>query len=232
MKNSDLDPSDQSPSEQHLSEQHLSEKSPSQKDPSQVSDAEHKKAMQEKQKEVRASIKNAKEKRGIVIYLYGNGKGKSSSGFGTLLRAVGHGQRVAIVQFIKGNWKTGEQSFLKDHPQVTHHIMGTGFTWDSQDRQKDIAAAEDVWVKALGELQNPDVNLVLLDEVTYMFDYKYLTLDSCLQALKNRPKNQNVILTGRSAIPELLEIADTVSEIKDIKHAFRAGVRAQKGIEY
>lgn len=197
-----------------------------------VTDAEHKKAMQEKQKEVRDAIKQAKEKRGIIIYLYGNGKGKSSSGFGTLLRAVGHGQRAAIVQFIKGNWKTGEQAFFKNHPLVSHHIMGTGFTWDSQDRQKDMAAAEAVWEKAEAELRNPDVNLVLFDEMTYMFDYNYLPLERCIDALKKRPHNQNVIITGRSAIPELLDIADTVSEIKDIKHAFRAGVRAQKGIEY
>ncbi len=194
--------------------------------------ASHKKAMKEKQKEVRDAIKKAKEKRGVIIFLYGDGKGKSSSGFGTLLRAVGHGQRAAIVQFIKGNWNTGEQSFFTDHPQVSHHIMGTGFTWDSQDREKDIAAAVTVWQAAKEELANPDVDLVLLDEITYMFDYGYLPLEDCLQTLRNRPPNQNVILTGRSAVPELIELADTVSEIKDIKHAFRAGVRAQKGIEF
>lgn len=194
--------------------------------------AAHKKAMQETQKEVRDAIKKANEKRGVIIFLYGNGKGKSSSGFGTLLRAVGHGQRASIVQFIKGSWKTGEQSFFKDHPNVSHHIMGTGFTWDSQDRDKDIAAAQAVWQKAELELQNPDVNLVLLDEITYMFDFGYLSLQDCLHALRNKPKYQNVILTGRSAIPELIELADTVSEINEIKHAFNAGVKAQKGIEF
>lgn len=194
--------------------------------------AAHKKAMQEKQKEVRGAIANAKEKRGVVIFLYGNGKGKSSSGFGTLLRAVGHGQRAAIVQFIKGKWKTGEQTFFKDHPLVAYHIMGTGFTWDSQDREKDIAAAQAAWAHAEEQLRNPDVNLILLDEITYMFDYGYLDLATCLTVIKNRPRHQNVILTGRSPIAELLEVADTVSEIKDIKHAFRAGVRAQKGIEF
>jgi cob(I)alamin adenosyltransferase len=194
--------------------------------------AAHKQAMQEKQKEVRGAIKQAKEKRGVIVYLYGKGKGKSSSGFGTLLRAVGHGQRAAVVQFIKGNWKTGEQAFFKDHPKVSYHIMGTGFTWDSQDKEKDIAAAEAVWQDAQAELQNPEVNLVLLDEMTYMFDYGYLPLEPFLQALRSRPKDQNVIITGRSAIPELVDIADTVSEINDIKHAFRAGVRAQKGIEF
>lgn len=194
--------------------------------------AEHKKAMQTKQKEMRDAIKKAKEKRGVIIFLYGDGKGKSSSGFGTLLRAVGHGQRVAIVQFIKGNWKTGEQMFFKDHPLVRHHIMGTGFTWDSQDREKDIAAAEDVWQKAEMELRNSEVNLVLLDEITYMFDYGYLPMERCLHMLREKPRNQNVILTGRTPVPELIELADTVSEINDIKHAFHAGIRAQKGIEF
>lgn len=194
--------------------------------------AEHKKAMQEKQKQVRDDIKKAREKRGVVIYLYGNGKGKSSSGFGTLLRAVGHGQRATIVQFIKGNWKTGESAFFDGHPRVRRHVMGTGFTWDSQDREKDIAAAEAVWEKTAGELADPEVNLVLLDEITYMFDYEYLPLERCLETIRQRPPMQNVILTGRSHIPALEELADTVSEVRDVKHAFRAGVRGQKGIEF
>ncbi len=200
--------------------------------PENRSDAEHKKAMQETQKDVREAIKAAREMRGIIVYLYGEGKGKSSSAFGTLLRAVGHGQRAAIVQFIKGSWKTGEQLFFADHPLVTHHVMGTGFTWDTQDREKDIAAATEVWRQAEIQLQNPEVNLVLLDEITYMFDFGYLSLDACLQCLRDRPRNQNVIITGRSAITELIELADTVSEVRDIKHAFRAGVRAQRGIEF
>lgn len=193
---------------------------------------EHKEAMQATQKKVRDKIKAAKEKRGVVIYLWGNGKGKSSSGFGTLLRAVGHGQRAAIVQFIKGSWKTGEQAFFAEHPSVEHHIMGTGFTWDSQDKQKDIAAAQEVWKKAEQCLADENINLVLMDEITYMFDYGYLTLDECIAAIKKRPVNQNVILTGRSEIPELLELADTVSEVREVKHAFHSGVKAQKGIEF
>jgi cob(I)alamin adenosyltransferase len=194
--------------------------------------AEHKKAMQEKQKEVRDAVKQAKEKRGIVIYLFGNGKGKSSSGFGTLLRAVGHGQTAAIVQFIKGNWKTGESLFFADHPRVRRHVMGTGFTWDSQDREKDTTAAEAVWEKAAGELADPEVNLVLLDEITYMFDYGYLPMERCIETIRARPAKQNVIITGRSPIAALEELADTVSEVRDIKHAFRAGVKGQKGIEF
>ncbi|ABD79891.1 cob(I)yrinic acid a,c-diamide adenosyltransferase [Saccharophagus degradans] len=193
---------------------------------------EHKEAMQTTQKVVRDKIKAAKEKRGVVIYLWGNGKGKSSSGFGTLLRAVGHGQRAAIIQFIKGTWKTGEEAFFRDHPSVEHHIMGTGFTWDSQDKQKDIAAAQEVWLKAEQCLASEDINLVLMDEITYMFDYGYLSLETCIAAIKNRPLKQNVILTGRSPIAELIELADTVSEIREVKHAFHAGVKAQKGIEF
>lgn len=193
---------------------------------------EHKEAMQATQKRVRDKIKAAKEKRGVLIYLWGNGKGKSSSGFGTLLRAVGHGQRAAIIQFIKGSWKTGEQAFFADHPNVEHHIMGTGFTWDSQDKAKDMAAAEEVWKKAEACLADESINLVLMDEITYMFDYGYLPIGKCIEALKKRPVNQNVILTGRSEIPELLELADTVSEVREVKHAFHSGVKAQKGIEF
>lgn len=195
-------------------------------------DAEHQAAMQETQQKVRAAIAAAKEKRGVIIYLYGQGKGKSSSGFGTLLRAVGHGQQAAVVQFIKGTWKTGEQQFFGQHPNVRYEIMGTGFTWDSQNRQKDITAAEQVWQTAQTFLQDDSINIILFDEITYMFDYGYLDLASCIQALREKPSMQNIILTGRSAIPELIELADTVSEINDIKHAFRAGVKAQRGIEF
>ena len=193
---------------------------------------QHKQAMQAKQKEVRDAIKQAKIKQGVLIYLFGNGKGKSSSGFGTLIRAVGHGQQVAIVQFIKGNWKTGEQEFFRHIPNIEHHIMGTGFTWDSQNREADISAAEEVWAKAEQLLSDEKYDLILLDEITYMFDYHYLPIDRCISALRKRPTKQNVIITGRSQIPELVEIADTVSEIKEVKHAFKAGIRAQKGIEF
>ena len=200
--------------------------------PNQDQNASHKLAMQDTQQKVRSAVAAAKEKRGVIIYLYGNGKGKSSSGFGTLLRSVGHGQQVAIVQFIKGSWKTGEQTFFKNHPQVRHEIMGTGFTWDSQNRERDMACAQEVWQKACAFLADETINLVLLDEITYMFDFDYLNLADCLAVLSARPKNQNVILTGRSAIPELLELADTISEINEIKHAFNSGVKAQRGIEF
>ncbi len=196
------------------------------------SGTEHKKAMQAVQQEVRQAVAQASEKRGIVIYLYGNGKGKSSSAFGTLLRAVGHGQHVAVVQFIKGKWKTGEEKFLKNHPLIIYHAMGTGFTWDSQNKEKDIAAARKTFSPVEQALANNNINLVVLDEITYMFDFGYLPLEPFVQALKARPKKQNVIITGRTAIPELVELADTVSEVKEVKHAFNAGVKAQKGIEF
>lgn len=197
-----------------------------------ASQKEHQRAMQTVQQEVRQAVAQAREKRGVIVYLYGNGKGKSSSGLGTLLRAVGHGQRAAIVQFIKGKWKTGETLFFKEHPLVQHHIMGSGFTWDSQNREADIAAAKLTWNKVESVLADETINLVLLDEITYMFDFAYLPLAPLVQALNNRPKMQNVILTGRSAIAELIELADTVSEIREIKHAFNAGIKAQKGIEF
>lgn len=194
--------------------------------------AEHKARMQEQQQEVRKAVKAATEERGIIVYLYGQGKGKSSSALGTLLRALGHGQRAGVLQFIKGKWKTGEQNFLQASPQVDYHVMGSGFTWDTQDREKDIAAAQKAWQVAEQLLQDQQYNFILLDEITYMYDFNYLPLEPALQALKNRPKDQNVFITGRSAIPALVELADTVSEVRDIKHAFRAGVKAQRGIEW
>ena len=196
------------------------------------SNTEHKEAMQAVQNDVRQAVTRAVEKRGVVIYLYGNGKGKSSSAFGTLLRAVGHDQHATVVQFIKGKWKTGEEKFLKNHPLITYHAMGTGFTWDSQDKSRDIAAAKKTWKYVERALTDETINLVVLDEIIYMFDFDYLPLGPFIDSLKARPKNQNVIITGRTAVSELVELADTVSEVKEIKHAFNTGVKAQKGIEF
>ena len=192
---------------------------------------EHKQKMQAQQRQVRAKIASAKTKRGVIIYLYGNGKGKSSSAFGTLLRSVGHGKNAAVVQFIKGKWKTGEQAIFKQLG-VKHLVMGTGFTWDTQDRDKDIAAAEAVWNEAAPLFRDPAYDIIVLDEITYMFKFGYLSAAEVVKALLARPKLQNVILTGRDAIPELLEVADTVSEVREVRHAFNLGVKAQKGIEY
>ena len=194
--------------------------------------AEHKKKMQEQQRQVRAKIADAKTRRGIIIYLYGNGKGKSSSAFGTLARSLGHGKKGAVVQFIKGKWKTGEQAIFKQLG-VTHLVMGTGFTWDTQDREKDIAAAEAVWNKAVPLFRDPGYDIIILDEITYMFKYGYLvkcqkSARSCWPGRKNRTSSS----PGGTPIPELLEIADTVSEVREVRHAFNHGVKAQKGIEF
>ena len=196
-----------------------------------TSAAEHKQKMQEQQRQVRAKIAGAKTRRGIIIYLYGNGKGKSSSAFGTLARSLGHGKKGAVVQFIKGKWKTGEQAIFKQLG-VKHLVMGTGFTWDTQDREKDIAAAEAVWAKAIPLFSDPAYDIIILDEITYMFKYGYLSAEAVSEVLLARPEQQNVIVTGRDPIPELLEIADTISEVREIRHAFHQGVKAQKGIEF
>ncbi len=196
-----------------------------------VSTDEHKQKMQAQQRQVRAKIAAAKTRRGIIIYLYGNGKGKSSSAFGTLLRSVGHGKRGAVVQFIKGKWKTGEQAIFKQLG-VEHLVMGTGFTWDTQDREQDIAAAEAVWSEAAPLFRDPAYDIIILDEITYMFKYGYLSVETVSEVLLARPEQQNVIITGRDPIPELLEIADTISEVKEIRHAFHHGIKAQKGIEF
>ncbi len=196
-----------------------------------ISAEEHKQKMQAQQSQVRARIAEAKTRRGVIIYLYGNGKGKSSSAFGTLARSVGHGKKGAVVQFIKGKWKTGEQAIFRQLG-VEHHVMGTGFTWDTQDRAKDIAAAGKVWKKAAALFQDPDFDIVILDEVTYMFKYGYLSAAEVSEVLLARPEKQNVIVTGRDVIPELLEIADTISEVREVRHAFNHGIKAQKGIEF
>jgi len=169
----------------------------------------------------------------VLIVLTGNGKGKSSSGFGMVLRALGYDHKVGVVQFIKGVQLSGEEIFLKEKmPEVDFYQMGTGFTWDTQDRTADIEAAEKTWAVAERMLQDESYQLVLLDELTYMFAYKYLDEGKMLSALINRPVGQSVIVTGRGGGSKLQEIADTVSEVKDIKHAYTAGVKARLGVDY
>lgn len=178
-------------------------------------------------------IAAADEDRGVVVVITGNGKGKSSSGFGMVIRTLGHGLKAGVVQFIKGAQSCGEQLFLEKYvPECEQHAMKTGFTWDTQDKEGDIRAAESTWVYAERMLQDPTLQLVLLDELTYMISYAYLDEDRIIQAIINRPPRQSVIVTGRGASEALIAIADTVSEIQEIKHAFQAGVKAQKGVEY
>ena len=198
----------------------------------------HQQRMQQRKQIVDAAIARADEERGVVIVLTGDGKGKSSSGFGTALRCLGHGYKVAIVQFIKGTWDCGEKNFLTESvfrgaiPQLEYYAMATGFTWETQNAEADRAAAEKVWAECEHVFSDPDIHLVLLDELTYMLNYHYLDKNKVLSAIQNRPCNQNVIITGRGAKQYLQDMADTVSEIKAIKHAFDAGIKAQRGIEW
>ena len=191
----------------------------------------HQQRMERKKRIVDEKIAKADRDKGLILVNTGNGKGKSSSGFGMVARALGHGMQVGIVQFIKGSHSTGEEAFFRRFPEVQYHVMGEGFTWETQDRQRDIEMANHAWQQALAMLRDPQINLVLLDEINIALKYNYIPLDEVIDALANKPFMQHVILTGRAAKPELIEIADTVTEMKEIKHAFKAGIRAQQGIE-
>ena len=194
--------------------------------------AERHKARQQRVKEtVDAKIAAAQEEKGILLVLTGNGKGKSTSGFGTIARSVGHGKKAAVVQFIKGNWECGERTLLEG-AGVDFHVMGTGFTWETQDRDKDTQAAESAWEAAEALLKDESIDCLMLDELTYMVSYHYLDVERVITALKNRPKMQHVIVTGRACHRAIIELADTVSEVQPIKHAFDNGVKAQPGFDY
>ncbi|MBT5330538.1 MAG: cob(I)yrinic acid a,c-diamide adenosyltransferase [Porticoccaceae bacterium] len=198
----------------------------------------HKKSMEKQKEKVDSRIEEASIEKGVVILLTGNGKGKSSSAFGMVLRAMGYGHKIGVVQFIKGAQLSGEEIFIRDlvtqnkYPEITFYQMGTGFTWNTQDRTSDIEAAERTWAEVVPLLQDESYDLVVLDELTYMIAYKYLDEQMILDAIANRPPNQSVIVTGRGGGSALQELADTVSEVKDIKHAFKAGVKARQGVDY
>lgn len=193
----------------------------------------HRQKMQKQKEKVDAHIQAANIERGVAILMTGNGKGKTSSAFGMVFRALGYGQNIAIVQFIKGAQDCGEADFLrKACPHVRLTQMGTGFTWNTQDKEADITAAEKTWEVAEQHLNDPTIDLVILDELTYMLGYKYLDRPTVINAIKNRPTEQSVVVTGRGGGGELREIMDTVSEVKDIKHGYRAGIKARKGVDY
>ena len=192
----------------------------------------HKKAMQRKKKHIDGRIAAATIDKGLLVVLTGNGKGKSTSAFGMLARSVGHGLRCGVIQFIKGQWECGEQMLFADNPLVEFHVMNTGFTWETQDRDSDIAASKKTWAHGAAMMTNPDFDVVILDELTYMLTYGYLDKEMVLSALENRPEGQHVVITGRSAAKELIELADTVTELGENKHAFYDGVKVQKGIDY
>jgi len=195
-------------------------------------DERHLARMLRKKAVIDERIANSPDECGLVLVLTGNGKGKSSSAFGMLARAMGHGMQCGVVQFIKGRNSTGEELFFRRFPeQVRFHVMGEGFTWETQDRQRDIAAAEAAWEVSRELLRDPSIGLVVLDELNIALKHGYLDLDQVLSDLQARPPMQHVIVTGRAAKPEMIEMGDTVTEMGMIKHAFQAGIKAQKGVE-
>jgi len=187
-----------------------------------------------KKKAARAKILATKTiERGLVIVHTGTGKGKSTAAFGMAMRCIGHGMRVGIVQFVKGAWASGERAVLERFPDlVTLRAMGEGFTWETQDRARDIAAARAAWEAAKAMIADPSYRLVLLDELNIVLRYDYLPIEEILAALKTKPRDLHIVVTGRNAKPELLEIADLVTEMTLVKHPFRSGVKAQAGIEF
>ena len=192
----------------------------------------HKDRMQRHKKVVDQKIQKATKDKGLLLCITGNGKGKSSSGFGMIARALGHDMKVGIVQFIKGAMSTGEEAFYRRFPeQVSYHVVGDGFTWDTQNLEQDKASAEAGWDIVKKMLQDESINVVLLDELNIVLKMKYLDADKVIADLAARPAMQHVIITGRGAPDSIIEAADTVSRIEDVKHAFRDGIRAQKGIE-
>jgi cob(I)alamin adenosyltransferase len=187
--------------------------------------------MQRKKEAVDTAIARADRDQGLLLVLTGNGKGKSSSAFGMLARALGHGMKVGVAQFIKSHSDTGEEAFFQRQPGVVWHLLGEGFTWETQNLTRDIETAQRGWTVVREMLHDPSLGLVVLDELTYPLKYGWLEIDTVLADLKARPPMQHVVITGRGAPQALCDAADTVTELRDIKHAFRAGVRAQKGID-
>jgi cob(I)alamin adenosyltransferase len=176
-------------------------------------------------------IAKADEDRGVIVVNTGNGKGKSTAAFGMVARALGHGYKVGVVQFIKGSYSTGEETFFRQFDNVDYHVMGEGFTWETQDRDRDVAAAEAAFAEAERMLADPSYHLVVMDELNIVLHKQYLPMERVMTALAERPAMQHAVITGRYAPDELTEVADTVSHVKMVKHAFKEGVRAQTGVE-
>ncbi len=177
-------------------------------------------------------IEAAQIRRGVIVVNTGNGKGKSSAAFGVVARALGHGLKVAVIQFVKSRSDTGEEGFFRLCANVEWHVMGQGFTWETQDKERDAIAAREAWKQAQRYLADPGIGLLVLDELTYAFKYGWLELDAVLTDLRSRPLMQHVVITGRAAPPALIEAADTVSDVSMIKHAYKEGVAAMPGIEF
>ena len=193
----------------------------------------HRARMERKKAVIDAKIASADKEIGIIIVNTGNGKGKSSSAFGMVARALGHGMKVGVVQFIKGALSTGEETFLRRFPdEVSFHAMGEGYTWETQNRERDVAKAEEAWALARQFLSDPSIGMVVLDELNIALKYRYLDVEMVINDLLARPQMQHVVITGRGAPPELIAIADTVTDMTVVKHAFKAGIAAQLGTEW
>jgi cob(I)alamin adenosyltransferase len=193
----------------------------------------HAEEMKQRQEERRAERATKKQRGGLLMILTGPGKGKSSSAFGMVARSLGWDMRVGIVQFIKGKWQTGEKHFFRRFPeQVTFEVMGEGFTWDVQDRQRDIAAAAKAWQRSCELIMDPDYDFILLDELNIAIRNDYLNIAEVVAFLKDRPRDKHICITGRDARPELMEVADLVTEMTLVKHPYEAGFKAQRGVEF
>lgn len=197
----------------------------------------HRIRMQELKAEQDRKVRERKERRGVVVIHDGDGKGKSTAAFGVALRAAGHGQRVGLVQFIKGTWKTGEQAALRRFPEIDHVISGEGFTWNTQDRERDVAAARHGFEIAKQMVEDsrgddPKYQVVILDELNIALRYDYLPVDEVVALLRDKPEALSIVVTGRDAKPELIAVADTVTRMECVKHAFEAGIRARQGVDF
>ena len=192
----------------------------------------HEERMQKKKAVIDNKINAAQEERGVLVVNTGNGKGKSSAAFGVVARALGHGLKVGVVQFVKGRSDTGEEAFFRQQTGVQWHVGGEGFAWETQDKERDAKAAQAAWEIACGHLSDPAIGLVVLDEMTYAFKYGWLELDTIIAKLLTRPTMQHVIITGRGAPQALRDAADTVSDIGMEKHAFQSGIKAMPGLEF
>jgi cob(I)alamin adenosyltransferase len=193
--------------------------------------------MRARQREHDAEVRSKTTKRGVIVVNTGDGKGKSSAAFGVAIRAAGHGQRVGVLQFIKGSWQTGEQLAIARFPEIEHAVCGEGFTWDTQDRERDTARAHAGWERAKQMIESarnelPAYDVIVLDELNLVIDFGYLPVGEVVAALAAKPPHLSIVITGRGAKPELIAIADTVTEMRSVKHAFEAGIRARRGIEF
>ena len=199
-----------------------------------MSDAQdHKAKMQERQTKQRARVAELQDpEKGLVLVHTGAGKGKSSSAFGVIVRALGWKQKVGVIQFIKGKWKTGERQFFDRLGEVTWHTMGEGFTWDTQDKDRDIAAAQAAFAKGREMMESGDYDLIVMDEINIAMRYEYISVEDVIAGLEARDKRTGAILTGRDAKPALCDYADLVTEMTEVKHPFKAGIKAQRGVDY